>query len=66
MLLNIFSANIADHIIDADIYHELFAYFMDEMERIVEVLDNEADPIEEVCIQLEEEEKWNNLRIVCK
>ena len=43
-----------DHIIDANIYHESFAYFVDEVERISAVLDNEADPIEEVCVELEE------------
>ena len=30
-------------------------YFVDEAERIVEVLDDEADPIEEMCIESEEE-----------
>ena len=48
MFLNIHSANIADRIIDADIYHEAFTYFMDDAERIVEVLDNEASLIKEV------------------
>ena len=38
VLLNIISANIADHIIDADIYHEAFTYFMDEVEIIIEML----------------------------
>ena len=50
-----FSANIADHIIDADIYHEASAYFVDEVERIMEVLDDEVAPIEEVWVELEEE-----------
>ena len=57
LFLNIYSANIADHIIDADIYHEAFSYFVDEMERIMEMLDEEADPIEDVSVELEEEEK---------
>ena len=46
MFLNIRSANIAYHIIDADIYHEVFAYFVDELERIREALENKATPIE--------------------
>ena len=46
VFLDICSANIADHIIDADIYYEAFAYFVDEMERITQVLDDEANPIE--------------------
>ena len=45
LFLNIHSDNIADHIIDAGIYHESFAYFVDELEGIVEVLDDEAAPI---------------------
>ena len=45
VFLNICSANISYNIIDADIYHEEFAYFMDEVLRIMEVLDGEADPI---------------------
>ena len=48
VFLNICSANMTDHIIDADIYHEAFTYFVDEVERIVEVLDNKAAPIKEV------------------
>ena len=55
MFLNIYSANIADHIIDADIYHEAFTYFVDEVEIIMEVLDNEDFPIKEVCVESEEE-----------
>ena len=55
VFLDICSANIADHIIDTDRYHEVFTYFVDEVEIIMEVLDNEAAPIEEVCIELEEE-----------
>ena len=55
MFLHIRSAKIADHIIDVDIYHEAFAYFMDELEIFLEVLDDEADPFEEVCVELEEE-----------
>ena len=43
MLLNICSANIADLIIDAYIYHESFKYFVDEVERIMDMLDDEAD-----------------------
>ena len=35
VFLGIFSANIADHIIDADIYDEAFVYFVDEVERII-------------------------------
>ena len=52
MLLDIQSANIANHIIDADIYHVEFVYFVDEVEEYMEVLDNEAAPIEEVCVEL--------------
>ena len=48
MFLDICSASIADHIIDADIYHEAFTYFVDEVEIIVEVLDDKAAPIEDV------------------
>ena len=54
VFLIICSANIADHIIDADIYHEAFAYFVDEVVRIMEVFDDKAAPIEEVCAELEE------------
>ena len=56
VLLDICITNIVDHIIDADIYHEAFAYFEDEVERIMELLENEADPIEEVYVEWEEEE----------
>ena len=66
MFLYICSANIADHIIDADIYDEAFEYFVDEVERIIHVLDDEAAPIEEVCAESEEEEKWKKLQIVLK
>ena len=45
MFLAICSANILDHIIDTDIYHEMFAYFVDEVEIIMEMLDDEATPI---------------------
>ena len=55
MFLNICSANIADHVIDADICHEAFAYFLDEVEIIIEVLDDDSVPIEETCIESEEE-----------
>ena len=55
MFLNICSTNIADNIIDADIYHEALAYFVGELEKIMEVLDYEAAPIEEVCVESEEE-----------
>ena len=48
VFLYICSANIVDHIIDADIYHEAFTYFVDEVEIIVEVLDDKAAPIEDV------------------
>ena len=47
MFLDINSANIADHIIDAYIYHEAFTYFVDEVEIIMEVLDEKTPPIEE-------------------
>ena len=46
VFLDICSANIADHIIYADIYYEAFAYFLDEVEIIIQVLNDEADPIE--------------------
>ena len=53
VFLDICSAKIADHIIDADIYNEAFAYFVDEVERIIQVLENEATPIEEFfCMNL--------------
>ena len=39
---------------------------MDEVERIIEVLDNKAAPIEEVCVELEEGKKWKKLKIVQK
>ena len=35
VFLNIYSANIADHIIDANIYYEASLYFVDEVERIM-------------------------------
>ena len=57
VFLYICSANIADHIIDEDIYHEAFVYFVDEVEVIMEVLENEDSPIEEVCVESEEEEE---------
>ena len=57
VFLDICSANIADHIIDADIYNEAFEYFVDEVEIIIHVLDNKDAPIEEVCAESEEEEK---------
>ena len=57
VFLNILSANIADHIIDADIYNEAFAYFVDEVEIIIQVLDDEATPTKEVFSESEEEEK---------
>ena len=66
VFLDILSADIADHIIYAYIYHEVFAYFVDEVEIIVEVLENEAAPIKEVRVESEEEEKWKKLRIVWK
>ena len=37
VFLDIRSANIADHIIDADIYHEAFTYFVVYVKRIMEV-----------------------------
>ena len=39
VLLDIRSANISDHITDADIYDETFAYLVDTVERIIQVLD---------------------------
>ena len=45
VFLNIRSASIADHIIDTDIYDEAFAYFVDGVEIITQVLDDEAAPI---------------------
>ena len=57
MFLNICSANIADHIIDADIYDDAFAYFVDEVERIIQVLDDEATPIKYFFSESDEEEK---------
>ena len=45
IFLDISIANIADYIIDADIYHEVFVYFVDEVEIVIEVLDNKDDPI---------------------
>ena len=45
VFLDIRSADIADHTIDAYIYHEMFAYFVDKVKRIMELLDNEAAPI---------------------
>ena len=50
LFLDIFSANIADHIIDADIYHEAFTYFLDEVKIIMEVLDDKAASVAELCI----------------
>ena len=52
VFLNICSANIAHHIIDAGIYHEAFAYFVDKVKIIMEMFDNEAAPIEKVCVKL--------------
>ena len=40
MFLDICSAKIADHIIDGDIYHEAFAYFVNEVEGIIQVLED--------------------------
>ena len=57
VFLDICSANISYHIIDADIYDEAFAYFVDEVEIIIQVLDDQASPIKEVCAESEEEEK---------
>ena len=48
MFLDIHSADIADHIIDADIYDEAFAYSVDEVEIIIQVLEDEASSIEEI------------------
>ena len=61
VFLNIHSAKIADHIFYTDIYHEAFAYFVDEVEIIMEVLDDEAAPTEEVCVESEEEEKMEEV-----
>ena len=44
VLLDICSAKIADNIIDADIFYEAFSNFVDGLEIIMEVLDNEAAP----------------------
>ena len=57
VFLEVCSDNIANQIIYADIYHEAFAYFVDEVEITMEMLDNESIPIKEVCIESEEEEK---------
>ena len=46
VFLNSCSANIAEYIIDADIYHEEFMYFVDEVEIVMGMLDNKASPIE--------------------
>ena len=66
VFLDIWSANIVDHIIDADIYDEAFAYFVDEVEIIIQVLEEDATPIEDFFSESEEEEKWNKLKIVLK
>ena len=66
VFLDICSANIADHINDADIYDEAFAYFVDEVEIIIQVLEEDATPIEYFFSESEEEEKWNKLKIVLK
>ena len=42
VFLDILSANIADHIIDTYKYHEAFAYFVDEVEIIMKMLDKKA------------------------
>ena len=57
MFPDIISANISDHIIDVDVYDEAFAYFVDKVERIIQVLEDEATPIEEFFSESEEEEK---------
>ena len=36
-------------------------YLVDEVERIMEVLDDEAAPIKEVCIESEKEEKMEKV-----
>ena len=59
--LDVCRANIADHIIDADIYHEAFAYFVDEVEIIMEVLDNKDAPMKEVGVELEEKIKMEEV-----
>ena len=51
VFLDIRSADIVNHVIDADIYHEAFTYFVDEVEIIMEVLDDKAAPIKEVCVE---------------
>ena len=66
MFLNICSSDIADHIIDADIYDEAFAYFVDEVEIIIQVLEEDATPIEYFFSESGEEEKLNKLKIVLK
>ena len=57
VFLDIHRANIADHIIDADIYDEAFAYFVYEVEIIIQVLEEDATPIEDFFSESEEEEK---------
>ena len=66
VLPDIHSSNIADRIIDADIYDEALAYLVDTVERNIQVLDDEADPIEEICAESEEEEQWKKLKIFLK
>ena len=63
---DIHSSNIADRIIDVDIYDETFAYLVDTVERIIQVLDYEAAPITEVCAESEKKKKWKKLKIVLK
>ena len=53
VFLDIRSDNIADHIIDADIYDKAFAYFVDEVEIMMEMLDNKTAPTEEVHVESE-------------
>ena len=48
---DICSASITKHIIGVDIYYEAFACFLDEVEIIMEVLDDEAVSIKELCIE---------------
>ena len=66
VLLDICSSNIVDHIIDEYLYYKASVYFVDEVEIIMKMLDNEAAPIEKVCVESVEEEKWKKLRIFWK
>ena len=66
VFLNIHSASIANHVIDGDIYHVAFASFVDEVEIIMEVLDDEAAPIKEFALDWRKNKKLKKLKIVRK